>query len=280
MTRGSPLVILAAGRARRYGGLKQLAPIGVHGEGIIDLIASDAYAAGFEHIVIVVNPDTGGEIRSHVTQNWPKERSVSFAIQEATRGTVDAVLAAEPYLDSHRPFGVSNADDLYGRDAFMKLGSHLGSKSTCCLIGFQLNHALVGELPVSRGVCHVVNGHLTDIWERRQVHVSTDGFVSDDGLSPVFLAPEAIVSMNLWGFQPAMWPILHQEMDVHDFSAEPEAQLPVLVGKILHHVPLRFDVLSTTSHCVGVTHADDLPLVQAYVRLQVTMGERPEYAFI
>ena len=99
------------------------------------------------------------------------------------------------------------------------------------------------------------------------------------GLSPAVLGPESIVSMNLWGFQPAMWPILHNEMVIHDFAAEPEAQLPVLVGKILHHVPLRFDVLPTTSHCVGVTHADDLPLVQAYVRLQVTMGERPEHAF-
>ena len=277
--KGSPLVILAAGRAQRYGGLKPLAPIGVHGESIIDLIASDAYASGFEHIVIVVNPDTGDEIRSHVEQHWPKGRSVAFAVQETALGTVDAVLASEPFLDSKLPFGVSNADDLYGRDAFLQLGSHLNSKTTCCLIGFQLNHALVGELPVTRGVCRVVNGHLTDIWERREVHVSSDGFTSDDGFTPKVLSPESIVSMNLWGFQPTMWPILHNEMDIHDFVAEPEAQLPVLVGKILHHVPLRFDVLPTTSHCVGVTHADDLPLVQAYVQLQVTMGERPEHAF-
>ncbi len=277
---GSALVILAAGQARRYGGLKQLAPIGVHGEGIIDLIASDAYAAGFQHIVIVVNPDTGDEIRAHVEQHWPKERSVDFAVQDEPRGTVDAVIAAQPYLDASHPFGVSNADDLYGRDAFMKLGEHLLSKSTCCLIGFQLNNALVGELPVTRGVCHVVNGHLTDIWERRQVHVSGDGYVSDDGHSPSTLASDSIVSMNLWGFQPSMWPILHAEMEVHDFVAEPEAQLPVLVGKILHHVPIRFEVLATTSHCVGVTHADDLPLVQAYVREQVELGERPEHAFV
>ena len=277
---GLPLVILAAGRARRYGGLKQLAPIGVNGEAMIDLIASDAYAAGFEHVVIVVNTDTGDEIRSHVNEIWPKNRSVDFAVQAATRGTVDAVLAAENYLDTDRPFGVSNADDLYGRDAFMKLGDHLNTKSTCCLIGFHLDHALVGDLPVTRGVCNVVNGHLTDIWERRQVHESLGGYVSDDGQSPVFLEGDSIVSMNLWGFQPALWPIMRDEMLTHDFAVEPEAQLPVLVGKILHHVPLRFDVLSTTSHCVGVTHADDLPLVQAHVREQVSMGERPKDTFI
>jgi GTP:adenosylcobinamide-phosphate guanylyltransferase len=273
------LVILAAGRARRYGGLKQLAPIGVHGEAVIDLIASDAFAAGFERIVIVVNPDTGPQIEEHVRRFWPLDRMISFAVQEQSLGTVPAVLAAEKFLDPQIPFGISNADDLYGRDALTQLGSHLATKSTGCLIGFQLDRALVGDLPVSRGVCHIVNGHLTDVWERRQVHTSQDGYVADDGESPVFLAPETIVSMNLWGFQPAIWPLLRQEMQAHDFTLEPESQLPVMVGKILHHVPLRFDVLTTDSRCVGVTHADDLALVQADVRLQVSLGERPEHAF-
>ena len=273
------LVILAAGRARRYGGLKQLAPIGVHGEALIDLIASDAFAAGFERIVIVVNPDTGPQIEEHVRRFWPLDRMITFAVQEKALGTVPALLAAEKFLDPATPFGISNADDLYGRDALAQLGAHLAIKSTCCLIGFQLDRALVGDLPVSRGVCHVVNGHLTDIWERHQVHSSEDGYVADDGESPVFLAPETTVSMNLWGFQPAMWPLLHQEMQAHDFELEPESQLPVMVGKILHNVPLRFDVIATESRCVGVTHADDLALVQADVRLQVSLGERPEHAF-
>ena len=85
--------------------------------------------------------------------------------------------------------------------------------------------------------------------------------------------------MNLWGFQPSLWPIMRAEMASHDFDAEPEVQLPVMVGRILHHVPLRFDVLPTVSRCVGVTHAHDLELVQADVRLQVSLGERPEFAF-
>ncbi|HUX04834.1 MAG TPA: NTP transferase domain-containing protein [Acidimicrobiales bacterium] len=276
---GSSLVILAAGRARRYGGLKQLAPIGVHGEGVIDLIASDAFAAGFDHIVLVVNPETGPLIRAHVEEHWPKEHRVSFAMQDEPLGTVHATLAAEPYLDTSLPFGISNADDLYGRDAFERLGLHLTTKKTNCLIGFQLDRALVGDLPVSRGICSVVNGHLTDIVERRQVHTSADGFVSDDGLSPVFLNPESIASMNLWGFQPEVWPLLHRVFDSHDVDDETEMQLSVFVGRILHRHPMRFDVLLTSSRCVGVTHADDLPLVQMDVRLQVELGERPEYAF-
>ncbi len=276
---GPSLVILAAGRARRYGGLKQLAPIGVHGEGVIDLIASDAVAAGFSHFVLVVNPETGPEIRRHVNATWPKEWSVDFALQAEPSGTVPATLAAFAYLDPSLPFAIANADDLYGRDAFALLGEHLRTKPTNCLVGFRLDRALVGDLPVSRGVCNVVNGHLTDIVERRHVHDSPDGFVADDGLSPVFLDPETTVSMNLWGFQPAIWPLLAGAVTGHDFADRPEALLPVFVGSILHHHPLRFDVLLTSSRCVGVTHADDLPLVQMDVRLQVELGERPEFAF-
>ena len=115
---GPSLVILAAGRARRYGGVKQLAPVGMHGEGVIDLIASDAFAAGFDDIVIVINPDTGPEIVDHVAEHWPKNHQVTFAHQTELRGTVDAVLAAQSSLDLTRPFAVSNADDLYGRESF------------------------------------------------------------------------------------------------------------------------------------------------------------------
>ena len=273
------LIILAAGRARRYGGLKQLAPIGLHGEAVIDLIASDAVAVGFNHVVLVINPDTGPEIERHVESYWPRDVRVSFAVQEEALGTVHAMLAAEAHVDTSLAVGVSNADDLYGADAFNKLAEHILTKKTHCLIGFHLDRALVGDMPVSRGVCNVVNGHLTDIIERRQVHNSPDGFVSDDGLSPVFLAPESIVSMNLWGFQPGIWPLLHMAMYDHQFSPEAEALLPTLVSEILHHYPPRIDVLETESRCVGVTHADDLALVQMDVRLQVELGERPEYAF-
>ncbi len=273
------LIILAAGRARRYGGLKQLAPIGVHGEAVIDLLASDAFAAGFARIVVVVNPETGPQIEAHVRRHWPLNRVIDFAVQDEPRGTVPAVLAAERYVDPSTPFGVSNADDLYGPQVLAQLAAHLASKETCCLIGFRLDRALVGDLPVSRGVCHVVNGHLTDIWERRRVHATVDGFVADDGESPVFLEPDTTVSMNLWGFQPAMWALLEQEMATHDFVTQPESLLSEMVGKVLHHVPLRFDVLNTEARCVGVTHADDLALVQADVRLQVSLGERPEHAF-
>jgi hypothetical protein len=276
---GPSLVILAAGRARRYGGVKQLAPIGKHGEAVIDLLASDAYASGFDDIVIVVNSDTGPKIEQHVAYHWPKGRKVAFAVQDRLRGTVDAVLAAESVLDLTKPFGVSNADDLYGRAAFMLLGEHLAKSPNHCLVGFELDRALVGDLPVSRGTCMVDDGTLTGIVERRNVHATLEGYDADDGLEPVSLSPLATVSMNLWGFQPSIVPLMHEALARHDFSEDSEIQLSTFVGQILGTSDIRFDVLPTRSRCIGITHAKDLPVAQLLVRLEIESEHRPEYAF-
>ena len=276
---GPSLVILAAGSARRYGGLKQLAPLGLNGEGVIDLIACDAYAAGFEDIVIVVNRQTGSLIKAHVAEHWPKERRVAFAIQRRLRGTVDAVLAAEHELDLTKPFGVSNADDLYGRRAFKMLGEHLAQDPNHCLVGFELDRALVGDLPVSRGVCMVEDGHLTEIVERKNVRRSRNAYVAKDGVEPSRLEPTTTVSMNLWGFQPSIIPLMHECVARHDFEVEKEVQLSVMVGELLKSGHVRFDVLETDSRCIGVTHASDLPLAQELVRVEIESGLRPKYAF-
>ena len=118
---GLALVILAAGRARRYGGCKPLAPVGPHGEAVIDLVASDALAAGFGTIVLVLGPSTGPAIRYHVEHTWPDAVDVRFATQPAPLGTVDAVLCASDYVGD-APYGVGNADDVYGRDGLRAAG--------------------------------------------------------------------------------------------------------------------------------------------------------------
>ena len=120
------LVILAAGRARRYGGCKPLAPVGPRGEAVIDLVASDALAAGFGSIVLVLGPATGPAIRYHVTRTWPSHVDVRFALQEAPLGTVHAVLSASDHVGD-APYGVGNADDIYGRAASSLLAAHLTS---------------------------------------------------------------------------------------------------------------------------------------------------------
>lgn len=259
--------------------MKQLAPIGKHGEGVIDLLASDAWAAGFEDIIIVINKDTGPTIRDHVFARWPREHKVSFALQNSLRGTVDAVLAAESYLGTSQPFGVSNADDLYGRLAFVMLGAALEESEHNCLVGFELDRALVGDMPVSRGICVSEAGRLTEIIERRNVHSTIEGYDADDGLEPVSLSPLATVSMNLWGFQPAIVPLMHKHIEQHDFNEEREAQLSTFVDQVLKSTTMIFDVLPTRSRCIGVTHAKDLAVAQLLVRLEIESGQRPEYSF-
>jgi len=277
---GPSLIILAAGRARRFGGVKPLAPIGPNGEGVLDLIASDAYGAGFGHVVVVINPDTGPVIQEHVAANWPAAASVSFAVQERPLGTVHAVLSARGALDDSLSFAVCNADDLYGRDAFATLGAHLQAGTGNCLVGFRLDHALVGDQPVTRGVCEVADGRLVGIAERRQV-VHADGrYVSHDGLDPAELGADRQVSMNLWGFLPSMWDVFAKAMaDATDASEDKEVLLPEIVGTQINVPGMGFAVLTTDARCIGVTHPDDLAVVQADVAAQVTRGEREAVAF-
>lgn len=274
-----PLIILAAGRARRYGGVKQLAPIGKHGEGVIDLLASDAWAAGFGDVVIVVNSETGEQIEEHVMARWPQDREVRFVRQRKLRGTVDAVLSAEGALDTSLPFGVSNADDLYGRHALQLLGDNLRVSPHNCLVGFELDRALVGDMPVSRGVCSVVGGRLTEIVERRNVRSVLEGYCADDGLEPTGLSPSTTVSMNLWGFRPEILPLMHTYMAHHDFTNDGEMQLSTFVGQVIHDSELPFEVLSTRDRCIGITHAKDLEAAQLLVRLEIESGRRPEHSF-
>jgi hypothetical protein len=268
-------VILAAGRARRYGGVKPLAPVGTHGEAVIDLVASDALAAGFGSIVLVLGPETGPAIRYHVERTWPSGVSVEFATQRRPLGTVNAVLSAAEFISS-TPYGVGNADDIYGRAAFAQMAEHLsGAQASDALVGYRLSNAIVGSAPVTRGVCQLDDqGRLLSVAERRQVSSVGDGtFRSADGLEPEELSPDALVSMNLWGFTPAFHQVLVEAMAAAtDASEEAEVLLPVVVADALPTHP--FTVLPTDGRCIGVTHPDDLALVQAELNHQVGRGER------
>jgi GTP:adenosylcobinamide-phosphate guanylyltransferase len=269
------LVVLAAGRAKRYGGCKPLAPIGLHGDAVIDLVASDALAAGFGTIVLVLGPSTGPAIRYHVEHTWPAAVDVHFALQPAPLGTVHAVLCASEFV-GETPYGVCNADDVYGTFGCAMLASHLaGDGGTNALVGYRLADAIVGFSPVTRGICRVDDdGRLLGVDERRQVRATPDGgYVSDDGREPANLSPDARVSMNLWGFNPAFHKTLQTAMDAAtDASEEAEVLLPEVVASSLSDSS--FTVLPASGRCVGVTHPDDLALVQAEINRQVGRGER------
>jgi hypothetical protein len=239
-------------------------------------VASDALAAGFGSIVLVLGPATGPAIRYHVTRTWPSHVDVRFALQEAPLGTVHAVLSASDHIGD-APYGVGNADDIYGRAASALLAAHLTSSDpTNALVGFRLADAVVGHAPVTRGVCLVgPEGQLLEVDERRQVTALPDGrFAVGDGREPSTVSPDARVSMNLWGFTPAFHGALKAAMDAAtEASEEAEVLLPEVVARSLATYP--FTVLPATGRCIGVTHPDDLALVQAELARQVGQGARP-----
>lgn len=294
MTDSPALVVLAAGMARRYGGCKPLAPIGPHGEAVLDLLVGDAVRAGFGRIVLVLHPESGPSIRYHVEQTWPGAVDVAFVEQRLPLGTVHAVLAAEPAIEPGTAFGVSNADDVYGQVAMGLLADQLASGADeHVLVGFALASTVATADPVTRGICTVgPDGLLMSLDERRQVHRSGDAgeFVSDDGMEPKELSGSAPASVNLWGFQSGIWDVFHRAMDASGLDEDallaqvaaggevPKAEvlLPeVISAMVADRVGQPVRVLPTDTKLVGVTHAADLPVVSAELTRQVAWGVRP-----
>ncbi len=288
------LVVLAAGMARRYGGCKPLAPIGPNGEAVIDLLVSDALAAGFARIVLVVHPETGPAIRYHVERCWPEAVDVAFAEQKLPLGTVHAVLAAQQSLGRDRSFAVSNADDVYGEEAMGQLARQLASSADeHALVGYRLASTIATGDPVTRGICEVdAGGYLAALTERRQVTRVDKGemFDAKDGLQPEMLSGDLATSVNLWGFQPDIWDVLEAAMGASRLDEEallaqvaaggeaPKAEvlLPEVVATMVADgIGLPVRVLTTDAQMIGVTHAADLPVVSTELARQVACGTRP-----
>ena len=271
-----------------------MAPIGPNGEAVIDLLVSDAVAAGFGQIVLVLHPESGPAIRYHVERCWPRSLDVAFAEQPLPLGTVHAVLAARDDLGTDRPFAVSNADDVYGEAAMGQLVDQLSSgRGEHVLVGYQLAATVATDDPVTRGICEVdERGYLVALTERRQVvrHDHGKTFTSEAGVEPVTLDGESPTSVNLWGFHPAIWEVLESAMDASGIDVEaiaasvvaggevPKAEvlLPEVVAAMVTGgggLPVR--VVNTDAKLLGVTHLADLPLVSAELARQVAWGTRP-----
>ena len=311
-TEGRPsrpsLVVLAGGLAKRYKGCKPLAPVGLHGEAVIDLTVSDARAAGFGDIVLVLGPQTASAITYHVRRCWPPSVPVTSTVQQFPLGTAHALLCARRLLHDG-PFGVVNADDVYGIPALEVLAGALLDKGQAgatdstdskdhALVAFAIRDTVVTSEPVTRGTCLVgPERRLAGIVERRKVTMHSDGrFTSHDGLEPLEIPPDTLVSVNLWGFFPEVWQALEAAvMDVHpgvasDGSVRDESSvkvgvevlLPEVIGQLVNGVapggaPAQtVRVLDGPGRCLGVTHSEDLPLVRSELAAMVGQGFRPE----
>jgi hypothetical protein len=291
------LLILAAGMGSRYGGLKQIDPMGPSGETILDYSVFDAARAGFGKVVFVIRPDFERDFRDRVMSRFAGRIETDcvfqtldmlpagFAVPEGRTkpwGTTHAVLCSRTAV--HEPFAMINADDFYGRDSFAVLGRRLASLAidspAYCMVGFMLANTLSDHGTVARGVCRTDDrGYLTDIRELLQVRRTADGAEDATAGGVTRLSGNEPVSMNMWGFTPHVFHQLEESfrtfLTAHGGEPKSECYIPMTVGEIVRSGQATCEVLRTTSSWFGATYAEDKPSVQGSIRTLVEAGEYP-----
>ena len=297
------LVVMAAGMGSRYGGLKQIDPVGNCGEAILDYSLYDAHEAGFETAVIVIKDAIKKDFMDTVGKrllNAPLE--IRYAYQELDMlpagysvpegrtkpwGTCHAVLCAKAAVDG-APFAVINADDYYGKSAFKVIYDYLsqakdGQKYDFCMVGYELSKTVTESGTVSRGACQVdAQGFLTDVVELTKIEKYPGGihYTENGGESWIDLPADTIVSMNMWGFTPvfmdeieAGFPVFLDEA-LSSGNLRAEFFLPGTVSQLLREQKASVKVLSSPDKWYGVTYAADKPMVVAALK---GMGEQGLY---
>jgi hypothetical protein len=289
------LVVLAAGMGSRYGGLKQIDPMGPSGETVLDYTVHDAVRVGFGRVLFVIRRDFEAEFRAAVGSRFEKRARVDYVFQSLDAlpaghalpagrvkpwGTGHAVWCAREALDG--PFAVVNADDFYGAGSFTGLARFLRSAESAkksppefAMVGFRLANTLSEHGAVSRGVCSVgADGLLADIEERTGILASEVG--TD---AACMYKPDTIVSMNCWGFTADFLPKLDARwrdfLAAHGASEKTEFYLPFAVNDLLRAGAARVHVLPTDDQWFGVTYREDKPRVQAAIAALVESGAYP-----
>lgn len=292
------LVVLAAGMGSRYGGLKQIDPMGPSGETILDYSVYDALRAGFGRVVFIIRPDFEDAFRSGVASRFSDRVDVDFAFQTLDRlpdgfqvpagrekpwGTTHAILCARDQVRGN--FAVINADDFYGRDSYAVLSAHLQEidpvSTDFAMVGFTLRNTLSDHGSVARGVCVAdAGGYLSSIDEMTKIE--REGRAArntrDDG-TVVALTGDEPVSMNMWGFTPRLFD--HLERVFREFlersgrEEKSECFIPLTVGQLVAERVATCRVLRTDSSWFGVTYREDKEVVQASIANLIAQGEYP-----
>ena len=297
------LVIMAAGIGSRFGkGIKQLAPVGPKGEIIMDYSIHDALEAGFNKVVFIIRKDLEDEFKKVIGDRISNITEVAYAFQEiddlpgnftkpADRtkpwGTGHAVLAAKKVLSE--PFAVINADDYYGKEAYVKVHDYLvqdhpqDGPMHICMAGFRLGNTLSDNGGVTRGVCVVdENGNLTGVNETKNIVKTAEGagVEKEDGtVDPI--DKNSLVSMNMWGLTPEFMETLEKGFveflgGIKEGDIKKEYLLPELIDQLIHSGKAAVDVLETKDEWFGVTYQEDKASVQAAFKKLTDDGVYPE----
>ncbi len=290
------LLVLAAGLGSRYGGLKQIDPVGPNGETIIDYSIFDAIRAGFGRLVFIIRKDIEKAFKETVGARFEKQAPVDYVFQEIDMlppgfsvpngrtkpwGTTHAVLTAAGYI--HEPFAVINADDFYGDESYRALAQQLLSETTdYAMIGFILRNTLSDFGAVSRGVCQMnSDGYLQEVVELTKIERDGEHARSIDtaGIT-TRLSGDEMVSMNMWGFTPQVFGQLHErfrEFLAHNHSEmRSECYLPTAVNELIVAGQARVKVLRSKDSWFGVTSREDRSRVVESIGRLIEDGSYPK----
>ena len=297
------LVVMAAGMGSRYGGMKQIDPVGPNGQVIMDYSLYDARRAGFETVVFVIKHEIEDAFKAAIGDRVSKVMQVHYAFQQLDElpagytipegrakpwGTCHAVLAAKPFIDG--PFAVVNADDYYGPEAFRVMYEYLSTHSDgelydYCMVSYLLQNTVSENGSVARGVCQAnPDGTLHSVTERTRIETYAGGihYTEDGGESWTDLPGETPVSMNLWGFGKSFLEEADRRfagwLDVN-LAKNPlkcEYFLPLVVTELLEEGKARVQLLHSADKWYGVTYREDKPVVVDAIARMTREGLYPE----
>ena len=297
------LFVLAAGMGSRYGGLKQLDPLGPNGETIMDYSIYDAIKSGFGKVVFVIRKDFEQDFRDKILSKYEGHVPVEVVFQATDKlpegytcpadrtkpwGTNHAVLMGKEVIKE--PFAVINADDFYGRNAFEVIAKELSRprdrKGDYCMVGFRVGNTMTENGSVARGVCETSeDDNLTSVVERTAISYAPDGrivFTDENGVEQT-LEPNTPVSMNLWGFTPDYFEYSDREfkkfLDKDLNTPKAEFFIPLCIDALIKNGEATVKVLDTDSRWFGVTYAADRPGVVAKFAELHKNGIYPEKLF-
>ena len=302
MSKKPVLVIMAAGMGSRYGGLKQLDPVGNHGQVILDYSIYDARRAGFETVVFVIKPEIEADFKALVGARLEKAMDVRYVYQMKEDlpegytvpegrtkpwGTAQAALAARSVVEG--PFAVINADDYYGPEAFQKIFNYLsehpdGDIYEYAMVGYLLKNTVTENGTVARGVCEeTADSFLAQVTERTKIEKGhPPRYSEDDGQTWTELPEDTIVSMNMWGFNRSFldeaWALFSRFLDkaLAENPLKAEYYLPTPVSWLIAEGKARVKVLRSADKWYGVTYRADKPMVEAAIAEKTVSGLYPD----
>lgn len=294
------IVVLAAGMGSRYGGLKQMDPMGPSGETVLDYSVFDAIRAGFSKVIFVIREDFAEAFRETVGARFADQIEVAYAYQKLDDlpegfsvpdgrdkpwGTSHAILAARHEID--RPFAVINADDFYGADAYQQAAGFLtreppaSTKAHYALVGYQIVNTLSDHGAVNRGICQIYDGLLRGVEEVVEISRKDTDQIEGRGIDgrACLIDEEVVVSMNLWAFPVSFLDGLMTHfadfLKDHGNELKSECYIPTVIDTFINNGVADCHVLETSSSWFGVTFPADKPHVVASIKALVETGDYP-----